>query len=176
MSLNYSDIKFFDTANGPGVRVSLFVSGCTLHCPGCFNRVAQNFKHGNPFTSEVFERLIQALEVEGVEGLSILGGDPFEPKHFIEVARICALVKERLPGKSIWVWTGRTLDEVLIIQSRLIVDALKNVDVLVDGRFVQSLADPNLSYRGSSNQRVLMKNAKNCWVPLAEAEQTDVTM
>ena len=174
--MNYADIKLFDTTNGPGVRVSLFVSGCTLHCPGCFNRAAQNFKHGHPFTPEVFERIVHALEADGVDGLSILGGDPFEPKNVTEVARICEAVKARVPDASIWVWTGRTLDEVLVVQSRQSANALKNVDVLVDGRFVQTLFDPKLSYRGSSNQRVLMRNAENRWVPLAEAEQTDAKM
>lgn len=174
--MNYSDLKLFDTANGPGVRVSLFVSGCTLHCPGCFNRAAQNFKHGKPFTPEVLDRLVQALEVEGVEGLSILGGDPFEPKNIAEVSRICEQVKKRVPNRSIWVWTGRTLEEAMASMFREAKSVLRNIDVLVDGRFVQALADPNLSYRGSSNQRVLAKTSNDCWAPLAEASRSGATM
>lgn len=168
--MNYADLKLFDTANGPGVRVSLFVSGCTLHCPGCFNRAAQNFKHGHSFTPEVLERIVHALEADGVDGLSILGGDPFELKNMTEVARICEVVKARVPSKSIWVWTGRTLEEAKRDQQLLGVDVLRHIDVLVDGRFVQALVDPKLSYRGSSNQRVLMKNTENCWLLLAEAK------
>ena len=151
--MNYSSLNLFDTVNGPGVRVSLFVSGCTLNCPGCFNKPAQNFRNGSEYTPDIENTILDALAQDGVRGLSLLGGDPLEPKNFGAVLQLCKKVKTTLPQKDIWVWTGRTIEEVNADpQMRLI---SMYVDVLVEGRFVESLKDSSLRHRGSSNQRVI---------------------
>lgn len=145
----YSKILATDIANGPGWRVSLFVSGCTRRCKGCFNKEAWDFNYGQQFTSETMSELLWALKSPNIAGLSILGGDPFESENCETVYNICKKVKERFPDKTIWCWTGYSLDDVWEEK------ALKYIDVLVDGRFEQDKKDLRLKWRGSSNQRVI---------------------
>ena len=145
----YGTIKPLDIANGPGIRVSLFVSGCRNRCKGCFNPETWSFTYGQEFTSETFLELLRLLDNPNVEGLSILGGDPFEPENRSAVDDICFLVKLLKPTKSIWVWTGYYFEDLKDLP------VMKHIDVLVDGPFVQDLKDLRLKYRGSSNQRVI---------------------
>ena len=145
----YGKIKTFDIANGEGVRVSLFVSGCRNRCPGCFQPETWNFEYGQEFTSETMLELLRLLEDPNITGLSILGGDPFESENSETVYHICKKVKERFPEKSIWVWTGYSIEDVWEEQ------ALKYIDVLIDGKFEQDKKDLRLKWRGSSNQRVI---------------------
>ncbi|MDL2285046.1 anaerobic ribonucleoside-triphosphate reductase activating protein [Oxalobacter sp. OttesenSCG-928-P03] len=149
----YSDLIFADTVNGPGFRVSLFVSGCTLNCAGCFNKQAQNFRFGKPYTQETEEAILKALSGEYISGLSILGGDPLEKKNAPEVISLCQKVKALYPHQTIWMWSGRTLEEIQ--ENPLLSPVLDVIDTLVDGRFVEELKDETLQYRGSANQRVL---------------------
>ena len=148
--MNYSGINFCDTANGPGVRVSLFVSGCSLHCKGCFNKEAWDRQFGKPFTDETLNTLLEALREPYVDGLSLLGGDPLEPYNEALLERICSLVRDRFPDKTIWLWTGRKYEEV---KDKPI---MKYVDVLVDGPFIEKFkTNEQGKYYGSSNQRVI---------------------
>lgn len=160
--MNYASLNLFDTQNGPGVRVSLFVSGCTLACPGCFNREAQNFKYGKLFDGQTEQRILDALDNPDVAGLSLLGGDPCEQKNIVTIAYLCKVVKASHPDKTIWLWTGRTIDQVR--QSPYGEWLLENVDVVVDGPFVQEKHDPKLEYRGSSNQKVYFKQRDGSFV------------
>lgn len=146
--MNYSGINFCDTANGPGVRVSLFVSGCSLHCKGCFNKQAWNRNYGKEFTSDTLESILSALESPYIDGLSILGGDPLEDYNEAIVAHICGSVKKYFPNKSIWLWTGRKYGNV---KDHPI---MEYVDVLVDGPFIER-KKCNERYKGSSNQRII---------------------
>lgn len=148
--MNYSNIINHDIANGPGFRVSLFVSGCRNRCKGCFNPEAWDFNYGQEFTIYTWSELLRGLRDPNVNGLSILGGDPFEPENRETVEKICYLVKNRFGDtKNIWVWTGYLWEN--ICDSPI----LQYVDVLVDGRFEEDLKDLRLKYRGSSNQRVI---------------------
>lgn len=147
--MNYSVIKPLDIANGPGIRVSLFVSGCRNRCPGCFNPETWPFTYGQKFTSETLLELERLLENPNIEGLSILGGDPFEPENRETVDMICKLVWLYHPGKTIWVWTGYSWEDLKDL------DVMKYIDVLVDGRFEEDKKDMRLKWRGSSNQRVI---------------------
>lgn len=148
--MNYSGLNTCDTANGPGVRVSLFVSGCSLHCKGCFNKEAWNRQYGKPFTDETLNTLLEALREPYVDGLSLLGGDPLEPYNEAVVERICSLVRDRFPDKTIWLWTGRKYEEV---KDKPI---MKYIDVLVDGPFIEKFKiNEQGKYYGSSNQRII---------------------
>jgi len=156
--MNYAAIKRRDIANGSGVRVSLFVSGCTHHCPGCFNAEAQDFSFGQPFTAEVEDRLLADLTPSFVSGLTLLGGEPFEPANQRGLLPFLRRVKETYPQKDIWAFSGYTYEE-LTGQSRarceVTDEMLSLIDVLVDGEFVQALYDISLQFRGSSNQRLI---------------------
>lgn len=157
--MNYGEIKTCDIANGEGVRVSLFVSGCTHHCKNCFNDVAWDFGYGKPFTEETEEMLLKALEPDFVDGLSLLGGEPFEPENQRVLAGLLRQVKEKYPQKDIWCYTGYLLDRELLQESRarceVTDEMLGMIDVLVDGRFVEELKDISLAFKGSSNQRII---------------------
>ena len=147
----YATIKPLDIANGPGVRVSLFVSGCRNCCKGCFNPETWNFNYGQEFTAETGQELIGLLSNPNVSGLSILGGDPFEPENRDWVEDICCEAKYSFPDKSIWVWTGYDfLNDGLID-----LPVMKYIDVLVDGRFEEDKKDLSLPYSGSWNQRII---------------------
>lgn len=147
--MNYCGIKKVDIANGTGIRVSLFVSGCRNHCPGCFQPETWDFDYGEPFTEKTEEELITALRPSWIRGLSILGGDPMEPENQKELLPFIRRVKETYPEKDIWLYTGYRLEQVW--NSPL----LSYVDVVVDGPFVEKEKDAGLAFRGSRNQRII---------------------
>lgn len=157
--MHYATIKNCDIANGPGVRISLFVSGCTRHCPDCFNSVAWDFDYGEPFTEETIEYIISLLSPSYVKGLTILGGEPMEPQNQPGVLELVQAVRARLPEKSIWCFTGFVLEEHLLAGKchvpGVTLPLLQNLDVLVDGPFLKEQKDLSLSFRGSRNQRLL---------------------
>ena len=157
--MNYATIKWADVANGPGVRVSLFVSGCTHHCPGCFNEEAWDFGYGQPFTSAEEDKIVAALAPAHIKGLSLLGGEPFEPVNQRALLPLLRRVKELYPYKEVWCYSGYTLDGELWKDSRarceVTDEMLSYIDVLVDGRFDREKKDLSLRFRGSSNQRII---------------------
>ena len=157
--MNYGEIKKCDIANGEGVRVSLFVSGCTHHCKNCFNSETWDFNFGKPFTKDVEDEIFAELENDFVDGLSLLGGEPFEPDNQRALLPFVKRVRERFPNKTIWCYSGYRFDDDLQSESRARCECtdelLSLLDVLVDGEFVQDLYDISLSFRGSSNQRVI---------------------
>lgn len=154
--MNYAAIKNCDIANGPGVRVSLFVSGCTHHCPGCFNEVAWDFNYGQPFTQEVMDRIVQMLRPDYIRGLTLLGGEPFEPENQGAIVQLLRQVKRELPQKSIWAFSGYLFDRD-ILSGRLgdTREYLSYLDVLVDGPFIEAQKNLSLRFRGSENQRLI---------------------
>jgi len=147
--MNYATIKKTDVANGLGVRVSLFVSGCRNHCPGCFNQEAWDFSYGKPFTKQTEDEIIEALHPSWIQGLSILGGEPTEEENEAILIPFLERVRRELPGKDIWLYSGHTYDE---LRGRRI---LELVDVLVDGPFRLDEKDAGLAFRGSRNQRII---------------------
>ena len=148
-AMNYSGIKRVDIANGPGVRVSVFVSGCRNHCKGCFNPETWDFSYGQPFTGETEDEIIAALRPSWIQGLSILGGEPMEPENQKALLPFVRRVKEELPDKDIWIYTGYLLES--IGNSPL----LSYADVVVDGPFMEAQKDAGLAFRGSRNQRII---------------------
>jgi len=154
--MNYATIKNCDIANGPGVRVSLFVSGCTHRCKGCFNEVAWDFDYGEPFTEAVMDDLVDMLRPAYIRGLTLLGGEPFEPRNQAGVVQLLRKVKKELPEKSIWAFSGY-LFEKDILSGRLgdCSEYLSYLDVLVDGPFVEAKKNLSLRFRGSENQRLI---------------------
>lgn len=157
--MNYGAIKKIDVANGEGVRVSLFVSGCRNACKGCFQPETWNFHFGNVFSAETEEVIIKALEPDHISGLSLLGGEPFEEENQAVLAPFCEKIKEIYPTKNIWCWTGYIYDKDLIKGGRKyteFTDRLLNcIDVLVDGPFIEEKKNLMLEFRGSENQRIL---------------------
>lgn len=155
----YGEIKKCDIANGEGVRVSLFVSGCTHHCKGCFNRDTWDFSYGKEYTDETEQEILDALSPEYISGLSLLGGEPFEPQNQRELVRLLKKVRERFPGKTVWCYSGYLFDRELLSPSRARCEytdeMLSMIDVLVDGRFIEAKKDIRLVFRGSSNQRII---------------------
>jgi anaerobic ribonucleoside-triphosphate reductase activating protein len=147
--MNYAKIKPVDVANGEGVRVSVFVSGCSHHCKGCFNSELWDYGAGEEFTSEVIMNIINLCSRDYISGLSLLGGEPLDPKNIKQVMLLCELFKRYFPNKTIWCYTGYEWERVKQLP------IMKYIDVLVDGQFVQDLADPRLRFRGSSNQRII---------------------
>ena len=157
--MNYATIKNCDIANGPGVRVSLFVSGCTHRCPGCFNEEAWDFNFGKPFTEETIETILKMLAPSHIKGLTLLGGEPFEPQNQPEIVKLLRRVKAEYPEKSIWSFSGY-LFERDILAGRLGPQEITNeflsyLDVLVDGPFIQAKKNLSLRFRGSENQRLI---------------------
>ena len=157
--MNYAEIKNCDIANGPGVRVSLFVSGCTHHCPGCFNEVAWDFDYGQSFTQETQQQLLNMLAPGYIKGLPLLGGEPFEPSNQAGLLPFLRELKKQMPHKSIWAFSGYLFDKD-ILQGRLgpweiTREILGYLDVLVDGRFVEGKKNLSLRFRGSENQRLI---------------------
>lgn len=157
--MNYGEIKKTDIANGPGVRVSLFVSGCTHHCKGCFNPETWDFDYGNPFTEDTQEQIFKLLAPEYIAGLTVLGGEPFEPQNQRVLASFLKEARKRHPQKNIWCYTGYLLDEELWKGSparcEVTDEMLSYLDVLVDGEFMQEEKDVSLRFRGSRNQRLI---------------------
>lgn len=157
--MNYADIKQYDVANGPGVRVSVFVSGCTHYCKGCFNKEAWDFNYGMPFTEETIQTILTYLEPSYVKGLTVLGGEPMEPQNQPEVLRLLKKVKDSYPEKSVWMFSGydyekdirgRMWEEIPETQ-----EILSCLDVLVDGEFIEEQKNLSLRFKGSSNQRTI---------------------
>lgn len=158
--MNYANIKYYDIANGPGVRTSLFVSGCTHRCKNCFNAVAWDFHYGQPFSHATEEQLIQSCQPGYVAGLTLLGGEPMEPENQGALLPFLRRFRQRCPEKTIWCYSGYTLEQLLGREPARCrcteTDALLSLlDVLVDGEFVQELHDITLRFRGSSNQRII---------------------
>lgn len=154
--MNYSEIKYHDVVDGEGIRVSLFVSGCDHHCKGCFNADTWDHAAGRPFTDSTMDDILSNLEPEYIAGLSLLGGDPFSPKNRKCVSDIVSKVKERYPKKDIWLWTGYLYDDILkqAAKDKDLKNILDNIDVLIDGPFVEDKKDLMLAWRGSSNQKI----------------------
>lgn len=147
--MHYADIKMFDIANGPGVRVSLFVSGCRRGCKGCFNKEAQSFDYGKKYTYMTYRDLMFKLNNPYITGLSILGGDPCEPENQKSILKLCRNAKLAYPEKDIWMWTGFIWEEVKDLP------VMQYIDMLVDGPFIESHKNLSMPYCGSSNQRVV---------------------
>ncbi len=160
--MNYGEIKNCDIANGEGVRVTLFVSGCTNRCPGCFQPQTWDFSYGEPFTAETEEKILSMLAPEYINGLTLLGGDPFEPQNQRDLVPFVKRVRETYPRKNVWAFTGFTLEELHREGSHprceVTDELLGMIDILVDGRFVEALKDIRLRFRGSSNQRIIDMN------------------
>lgn len=158
----YGEIKNCDIANGSGVRVTLFVSGCTNHCEGCFQPQTWDFQFGKPFTRETEDTLLGMLAPSYINGLTLLGGEPFEPENQRVLLPFMKRVKEEYPDKNIWVFSGFTYDELTTDGSRCRCectdDMLALADILVDGRFMLAKKDISLKFRGSSNQRIIDLN------------------
>ena len=157
--MNYATIKNCDIANGPGVRVSLFVSGCTHRCPGCFNEVAWDFDYGEPFTQETIDAILKMLEPAHIKGLTLLGGEPFEPRNQEPIVALLRQIKDKYPDKSVWAFSGYLFDRDILSgrlgQWEITREYLSYLDVLVDGPFVLEKKDLNLRFRGSANQRII---------------------
>ena len=154
--MHYATIKNCDIANGPGVRVSLFVSGCTHRCPGCFNEVAWDFDYGQPFTDETIEAILQMLRPAYIKGLTLLGGEPFEPRNQADVVKLLRRIRAELPEKSIWAFSGYHYEQDML-SGRIgdVSEYLSYLDVLVDGPFVEARKNLSLRFRGSENQRLI---------------------
>lgn len=157
--MHYATIKNFDIANGTGVRVSLFVSGCTHHCPGCFNQEAWDFEYGSPFTQETIEEILAMLKPDFIQGLTLLGGEPFEPKNQPDVVKLLRQVKAAYPQKNIWAFSGYLFDKDILSGHlgpwEVTREYLSYLDVLVDGPFVEAKKNLMLRFRGSENQRLI---------------------
>ncbi len=158
--MNYATIKWYDVSNGPGVRVSLYVSGCRNHCKNCFNPETWDFCYGEPFTREVEDKIINALAPEYIKGFTLLGGDPFEPENAEALVPFMERLRKKYPEKSVWCFTGYDYEADLLTGKKGDIDTnmrlLNTLDVLVDGKFVEELKDLNLLFRGSSNQRIIL--------------------
>lgn len=157
--MNYATIKNCDIANGPGVRVSLFVSGCTHHCKGCFNQEAWDFHYGKPFTQETIDRILAMLAPGYIRGLTLLGGEPFEPENQGPIVELLRQMKAKFPEKSVWAFSGYLFDRDILPgklgDPAITREYLGYLDVLVDGPFVEAKKDLALRFRGSSNQRLI---------------------
>ena len=157
--MNFAAIKKHDIANGVGVRVSLFVSGCTHRCKGCFNAEAWDFAYGQPFTEEAQRDVLAAVGKDYIAGLSLLGGEPFDPQNQRALLPLLRAFRARFPQKTVWSYTGNTLDADLVPGGRAYCEAtdemLAGIDILVDGEFVEEKKDLKLRFRGSSNQRII---------------------
>ncbi len=173
----FGNIKYYDIANGEGVRTSLFVSGCTHHCKGCFNPETWDFCYGKPYTQETEDEIIKSLDNDFINGLTLLGGEPLEPANQKALLPLVKRVKESFPNKTIWCYSGYLLDSELLAPSRANApwtrEFLSYIDILVDGEFKLELKDITLRFKGSSNQRVIdvqksLKEGKVILSPLNE--------
>lgn len=148
--MNFAQIRKYDVANGPGIRTTIFVTGCTHKCPNCFNEEYQDFNFGNPWTRKETDEVIEDLKLDEVKGLTVLGGEPFQNE--VDLLQIIRDIKKEVQ-KDIWIFSGYTYEEILKDQDKK--KLLEECDVLVDGRFVEALKDLSLRFRGSSNQRII---------------------
>ena len=153
--MNYATIKNCDIANGPGVRVSLFVSGCTHRCPGCFNQVAWDFDYGEPFTEETVQSILNMLRPNYIRGLTLLGGEPFEPQNQPAIVELLRRIKTELPTKSIWAFSGYLYEDIVSGKLGNTKEYLSYLDVLVDRPFILEKKNLSLRFRGSENQRLI---------------------
>ena len=169
--MRYNKIRKMDISNGPGVRVSIFVQGCTFNCKNCFNPETHDFKGGHEFGDETIEKILELCSKEYIVGLSLLGGEPMHPKNIEETTRLAKAFKEKYPEKNLWAWSGFLFDDYLKDK-----EILNYLDVLVDGQYKDELHDPTLKWRGSSNQRVIdvKKSLKNNKITLFEEELVGV--
>ena len=155
----YGNIKNFDVADGPGCRVSLFVSGCRNHCPGCFNEETWDFSFGERYTEETTDRILESLAPDYIQGLSLLGGDPFEPENQRVLIQLLRRVRQELPKKDIWAYTGYTLEKLqedgFRARCEVTDEMLALIDILVDGPFILEQKNISLRFRGSENQRII---------------------
>ena len=159
--MKYAKIRKMDISNGEGVRVSLFVQGCSFHCKNCFNQETWDFNGGKEFTTAEIQKIIELADKDYIAGLSILGGEPLHNNNVDEVFHIVATFKEKFPNKDIWLWTGFKFEDAIKDSKRKLI--LCNIDVLIDGQFEEDKKDLTLKWRGSSNQRVI-----DCKKSLAE--------
>ncbi len=148
--MRYSKIRKMDISNGKGVRVSIFIQGCTFNCKNCFNPETHDFEGGTEFTDETIDKVLDLCSKDHIDGLSILGGEPMHPKNIEGTTKLAKAFKEKFPNKNLWAWTGYKFDEYLKDK-----EISKYLDVLIDGQYVDELHDPTLEWRGSSNQRVI---------------------
>ena len=181
--MHYGNIKYYDIANGEGVRTSLFVSGCTHHCKNCFNPETWDFRYGNEFTSEVEEKIMQSLENDFIAGLTLLGGEPMEPANQKALLPFLKRVRERFPRKTIWCYTGYLFDKELLSDSRARCpwtdELLQQIDIIVDGEFKNELKDITLRFKGSANQRIIdvqqsLRQGKVVLSPLNEKRKNNI--
>lgn len=158
--MNYADIKQYDVSNGPGVRISIFVSGCNHHCKGCFNKETWDFNFGKPFTEETIDTIIEYLKPDFIKGLTVLGGEPFEKVNQQCLVPLLKKVKETYPDKDIWCFTGFEFERDILGKMYNnwpeTQDMLKYIDTIVDGKFVEELKDLSLRFKGSSNQKTIL--------------------
>lgn len=174
--MNYASIKIMDVANGPGIRISLFVSGCTHHCKGCFNEEAWDFNYGQPFTSKEIDYITDYLNNPHIAGLSILGGEPMEPANQKGILPLLKKVKELYPQKSIWLYSGYDFEHDILAKMRdkypYTNEILSYLDVIVDGKFIEEQKNISLRFKGSNNQRIILvkeslkENRIVLWDPL----------
>lgn len=157
--MHYGNIKYNDIANGEGIRTTIFVSGCRIHCKECFNKETWNFDYGNEFTSEIEDEIISSLKSGHIKGLTILGGEPMEPENQRDLLPFLKRVKSECPDKTIWMYTGYVFDKDLVKGGKKYTEftdrVISYLDVLVDGPFIEELKDISLKFRGSSNQRII---------------------
>ncbi len=176
--MNYAEIKNCDIANGPGVRVTLFVSGCSHHCEGCFNEETWDFQYGEPFTQEVADSILEMLAPDYIAGLTLLGGEPLEPGNRKALLPLLRAVKEKYPGKDIWCYTGylfeRDILEKFCAQWEGMKEFLSYLDVIVDGEFILEQKDISLQFKGSRNQRIIrvQESMRRGKIVLWEQKQT----
>ncbi len=163
--MRYNKIRKMDIADGPGVRVSIFMQGCSFNCKNCFNPETHDFAGGKEFTQNTINKVLELSDNDNIEGLSILGGEPMHPKNIDGTKELAKAFKEKYPEKNVWVWSGYRFDQDLKDK-----DVLKYVDVLVDGQYVDELHNPMLKWKGSSNQRVIdvQKSLKENKIILAD--------
>ena len=148
--MRYAKIRKMDISNGPGVRVSIFFQGCSFHCKNCFNQETWDFNGGLEFGDEEIKKILELAKSDYITGLSILGGEPMHPKNIENTTKLAKIFKETYPNKTIWTWSGFLFEDYLKDK-----EVLSYIDVLVDGQFMDELKNPNLRWRGSSNQRVI---------------------
>ena len=157
--MNYADIKYCDVANGEGVHVSLFVSGCTHHCKECFNKEAWDFHYGNPFTQKEIDRILEYLKPNYIAGLSLLGGEPMEPVNQEGILPLLRVVKQTYPEKNIWCYTGYLFDKDVLDkmckESEVTKEIVSYLDIVVDGEFMIDRKNLKINFRGSDNQRII---------------------
>ncbi len=168
INMNVAEIKTNDIANGEGVRTSLFVSGCRHHCPDCFNEIAWDFSYGKPWSEETEQEILDSMAPPWIAGLSLLGGEPFEPENQKELLKLLKDFKNRYPQKNVWCYSGFTFEEITGKKASraftdISVEMLKYIDILVDGKFNKELKNMMLKFRGSENQRVIdVKKTLEC--------------